>query len=103
MSDPASYRPISLTPCLSKVYEAIINDKVLEHCIRNNVIPDSQFGFKHRHSTTHAIHKMLADVNALVDRSQLVDTALLDVEKAFDSMWLNGLLYKLRKKCFRYG
>ena len=95
--DPASYRPISLTPSLSKVFESILNDTLVEFCRANKVVPDSQFGFKHHHATTHAIHKILADVNTQVARSQLVGAALLDLEKAFDSVWLNGLLFRLDK------
>ena len=94
-NDPASYRPISLTPSLSKVFEAIINNSLVNFCERNKIVPDSQFGFKHHHSTTHAIHKLLSDVNNHVAKSQLVGAALLDLEKAFDSVWLNGLLYRL--------
>lgn len=99
-NDPSSYRPISLTPSLSKVYEAIINTKISNHCNSNNIIPDLQFGFRYRHSTTHAIHKLLSDLNKWVGRSQIVGAALLDLEKAFDSVWLDGLLYKLKKKNF---
>lgn len=99
-NDPSSYRPISLTSCLSKAYEAIINTKISTFCMRNNVVPDTQFGFKHCHATTHAIHKLLADLNFQVGRSQLVGAVLLDLEKAFDSVWLSGLLFRLKDKEF---
>lgn len=99
-SDPSSYRPISLTPSLSKVFEAIINEKITSFCSNHNIIPDYQFGFKHHHSTTHAIHRLLSDVNSKVGNNLLVGAALLDLEKAFDSVWLNGLLFKLHKKKF---
>ena len=99
-NSPSSYRPISLTPSLSKVFEMVLNDALTEHCTTNKIIPVSQFGFKHHHSTTHAIHKMMSDVNNSVARSRLVGTALLDVEKAFDSVWLNGLLVRMCKNDF---
>ena len=97
---PASYRPISLTPSISKVYEAVINNKIVAICDSYNIIPSSQFGFRHRHSTTHAIHKLVSDLNKAVDKSHLVAAAFLDIEKAFDSVWLDGLIYKLNKKRF---
>ncbi|XP_015435706.1 PREDICTED: RNA-directed DNA polymerase from mobile element jockey-like [Dufourea novaeangliae] len=97
-SDPSSYRPINLTPSLTKVFESIINSNINEFCNINKIIPDHQFGFKHQHSTTHAIHKFMSDLNTLVAKSQIVGAAFLDIEKAFDSVWLNGLLYKLNKK-----
>ncbi|XP_015440401.1 PREDICTED: RNA-directed DNA polymerase from mobile element jockey-like [Dufourea novaeangliae] len=96
--DPSSYQPISLTPSISKVFESVINTNIVDFCNTNNIIPDYQFGFRYQHSTTHAIHKLSSDLNTLVARSQFVGAALLDIEKAFDSVWLNGLLYKLHKK-----
>ena len=98
--DPSSYRPISLTPSLSKVYESVINNSITSFCSDNKIIPDHQFGFKNRHSTVHAVHKLLADLNTQVGNCKLVGAALLDLEKAFDSVWLNGLIYKLLRKNF---
>ncbi|XP_076648087.1 uncharacterized protein LOC143356358 [Halictus rubicundus] len=54
----------------------------------------------HKHSTTHAIHKFISDINNRISNNQLVGAALLDLEKAFDSVWLNGLLFKLHRKEF---
>lgn len=99
-NNPASYRPISLTPSLSKVYDSVINSKITEIGETNNILPDCQFGFRHNHSSTHAIHKLLPDVNTLVSNGKLEGAALLDIEKAFDTIWLNGLLYKLNKMQF---
>ena len=64
-SDPSSYRPISLTLSISKVFEAIISDKITFFCVENALIPSHQFGFRHRYSTTHAIHKFLSHLNSL--------------------------------------
>lgn len=69
-------------------------------CSERGIIPDHQFSFRNQHSTVHAIYKLLADLNRQVENSQLVGAALLDLEKAFDPVWLNGLLYKLLKKDF---
>jgi len=55
---PTSYRPISLLPNISKVFEAIMNDKIVNLCNINDIIPESQFGFKHNHSTIYAINKL---------------------------------------------
>lgn len=82
------------------MFEAIVNNKILSFCIRNDIIPDKQFGFKFQHSTVHAIHKLLSGINNTIGKNQLVGGALLDLEKAFDSVWLNGLLYKLTQKNF---
>lgn len=86
VSDPASYRPISLTPSLNKVDEAIINDSISSFCSEHKIIPDCQFGFKYQHSTVHAIHKLMADINQQVEKRHLVGAALIDLEKTFDSV-----------------
>ena len=48
----ASYRPISLLPNISKIFETIINSALHHHCQQHEIIPPQQFGFRHRHSTT---------------------------------------------------
>lgn len=96
--DSASYRPISLSPCLSKVFEVIINENLLQHTKKEKIVPDNQFGFKYKHSTVHAINKLMSDVNTNLTNNKLVGATLLDLEKAFDSVWLDGLIYILLKK-----
>ena len=99
-TDPSSYRPISLTPSISSVFESVINNKWASFCDDNKIIPDYQFGFRHRISTTHAVHKLLSDVNSEIGAGRLVGAAFLDIEKAFDSVWLNGLIFRLLKRGF---
>ena len=101
--DPVSYRPISLTPSISKVFEAVINNLVNHHTIENNIIPDNQFGFRFKHSTTHAINKFTSDINMHLHKNEIVGACLIDIEKAFDSVWNEGLIYVLiREKYPKY-
>ena len=99
-NDPTSYRPISLTSSISEVFEAIINSRIQHFCKTNKIILNHQFGFQHQHATTHAIHKLLNDINLNPHAKELVGAALLDLEKAFDSVWLNDLVFKLIDKHF---
>lgn len=98
-SKPMSYRPISLTSNLGKVYEMIINNHIVKFCSDNNLIHDLQFGFRAKHSTTHAVHKLLDIICKHLKKNQRVAAVLIDMEKAFDPVWINGLLFKLK----RYG
>lgn len=98
--DATSYRPISLLPNISKVFEVIINQHILKHCGGNKLIPDQQFGFRKQLSTSHAIHKFTSDVAKDLHNCKAVGACLVDLEKAFDSAWIKGLLYKLYKKDF---
>lgn len=93
-SEPVSYRPISLTPSISKVYEVLINRQIVTICEQKKVIPDNQFGFRFQHSTTHAIHKLISDIIHHLRYNEHTAALLIDLEKAFDSGWTNGLLYR---------
>ena len=54
--------PISLLPNISKVFEMCVNTKILKICNDRNVINEKQFGFKHNHSTIHAIHMLTSNI-----------------------------------------
>ena len=99
-SSPSNLRPISLLPNISKVYEVVINNPLVSFCLKNNIIPENQFGFKHKHSTLHAINKLTSDICWALNSKQRVAACLIDLEKAFDTVWLDGLLFKLIKKRF---
>ena len=44
-NDPASYRPIALLPCVSKILEGLASEQLLSHCLSVYAIPDEQYGF----------------------------------------------------------
>lgn len=98
--NPKSYRPISLLPNISKIFEIIINNSINAHCKKENIIPDHQFGFRHKHSTIHAINKFTSDICWNLNNNQCTGALFIDLEKAFDTVWLEGLLYKLIKNKF---
>lgn len=99
-SSPASYRPINLAPNISKVFEALIKEEIENECKKRNLIPNNQFGFRFAHSTEHAIAKLTTDICRHLNNNEIVAACLLDIEKAFDTIWHNGLIYKLLKKVF---
>lgn len=99
-SDPSSYRPISLLPNISKIFEVVINKSLTAFCDKNQIIPESQFGFRHKHSTLHAINKFTSDICWALNNNECVAACFIDLEKAFDTVWLDGLFYKLIKKGF---
>ena len=58
-----NYRPISLLPIFSKIFEKLIYSRMYAFLEKNNLIHDKQFGFRSNHSTTHA--PLLALLNLL--------------------------------------
>ena len=99
-STPTSYRPISLTPNLSKIYEVQIDNAIEFYCKKLNVIPDAQFGFQRQLSTCHALNKISDNIQNHLHKKELVRACLIDIVKAFDSTWFEGLIYVLIKEGF---
>lgn len=99
-SNPCNYRPISLLPNISKIYEKIINNSILEFCEEKELITENQFGFRKQHCTTHAINKLVSDTQWEFQNNRVTGACLIDLEKAFDTVWLDGLVYKLHKLKF---
>lgn len=91
-SEPMSYRPISLLSCLGKLYERCIKQEIDEECERLKIIPDDQFSHK---STLHPLIKLTTDITTNLSKRTPTIACTLDVEKAFDTVWTDGLLYKL--------
>ncbi|GFU83082.1 RNA-directed DNA polymerase from mobile element jockey [Trichonephila clavipes] len=95
-----NYRPISLLSCLGKIYEKIILTRIIDHYDRNNIIPDFQHGFRKETSTQHQLLRVTNKIiNGFNTKSYTVGI-FLDVKKAFDRMWHDGLIYKMIKLKF---
>ena len=92
---PSSYRPVSLLPTLAKLTERVISKRLQTHLDNLNIIPTKQFGFKNRHSTVHQLARVTNDIKTHMTNRTSTALLLLDSQKAFDSVWTNGLIYKL--------
>ena len=90
-----NYRPISLLPLLSKIFEKIIHYKLVNFLNKYNIINKNQFGFCKGKSTTHALHNMLNPIYEALNNKNIAIAVFLDLSKAFDSINHNILLKKL--------
>jgi len=91
-----SYRPISLLPISSKVFETLLSKKLRSDVALSALLPDYQFGFRTGHSTVHQTHRVVHEIAKGSEGQQLCTAAFLDVAQAFDKVWHTGLLYKLK-------
>lgn len=91
----SSYRPISLLSCISKIFEKLLLNRLEDHIFDNNIYMDEQFGFRSGHSTTQQLQRVVNHIRTSRDNRQTTVMALLDIEKAFDSVWHQGLILKL--------
>ena len=96
-SDIASYRPISLTSVISKVFEKILLRRIKDDLTTNTWIPQHQFGFRPGHTTIQQVHRIIDDINKSLEAGNYCTAAFLDVSQAFDRVWHDGLLFKIRK------
>ena len=95
LKDPYGYRPISLLNILGKLLEKIIAQRYLYFLEHHNILADLQFGFRKGRSTQHPILLLHNAIIHYTKDKYLTITATRDVQKAFDTVWLRGLLYKL--------
>lgn len=97
---PTSYRPISLLSSIGKVFERIIFHRLQSFVEENDLIHDCQYGFRAQHSTTHQVKRVVKMIRQNKQRRHSTGILFIDIEKAFDSIWHKGLLYKLNKMKF---
>lgn len=95
-----NYRPISLLPVLGKLFERIILARIKNHINEHSIIPDHQFGFKAAHNTTLQLARTTEYIYDSFTKNRYAGAIFLDVERAFDRVWHNGLIFKLIKLKF---
>ena len=93
--EPSSYRPISILPALSKILEVVVRDALSEHLEANNVLPDSQFGFRSNRSVAMALACAQANWADAKAKGNLVGVMAFDLSAAFDTIDAAPLIDKL--------
>ena len=92
-----NYRPISLLPICGKVFERLIYNSLFEYFIENDLISPNQSGFKPGDSCTNQLISITHEIYQSFDDGFEVRGVFLDISKAFDKVWHNGLIYKLKQ------
>ena len=95
-SQPGNYRPISLTSVVCKLMESIIRDKLVNFLETNDIIKDSQHGFRNKRSCVSNLLDFYNDVFLMYDNSRAVDVIYLDFQKAFDKVPHKRLINKVK-------
>ena len=92
---PSSYRPISLLMVLSKILEKIIAYRLRKFLEDSSQMNINQYGFRTKKSTEDIIFQTLFYLDTYIKLNKKTATASLDVQKAFDTVWHKGLIYKI--------
>jgi hypothetical protein len=91
----AYYRPISLLTSFSKVVERVMYNRLENHLTKHSIINPNQYGFKGNSSTNNAIYTLLNETLTALKNKLKAKGLFCDVEKAFNCINHNILLYKL--------
>ena len=100
-SDPNNYRPISLTSCVCKTLERMINDRLVWFLENNNILTDIQCGFRKRKSTIDHLVRLESFIRDAFLNKQEVVSIFFDLEKAYDTTWKYGILKDLHEAGLR--
>jgi hypothetical protein len=92
---PSSYRPISLLKTIGKLFEKILLPRILHEVNGCGLLRDEQFGFRPKHSMALQLARLVKRVSRNFGEKRLTGAVFLNVAKAFDNVWVAGLLYKL--------
>jgi hypothetical protein len=92
---PSSYRPISLLDTIGKLFENIILARILHEVNLRGLMRDEQLGFRPKHSTSLQLARLVERLTRNFGEKRLSGAVFLNVAKAFDTFWIDGLLYKL--------
>ena len=93
-----NYRPISLLPVFGKIFEKIIFNKIYNYLSTENLLNPNQSGFRPSDS---CMNQLLAITHEIFEAfgcnpSLEVKSVFLDISKAFDNVWHEGLIYKIK-------
>ncbi len=90
-----NYRPISLLPTISKIFEKVIFKQLYKFFKNNNLFYNSQYGFREGHSTEFAAIELVDKITVEMDNMNSPINIFLDLSKAFDMLNHEILISKL--------
>ena len=92
-----NFRPISILPTLSKIFESVIHERLLSHCKENSIITEKQAAYLKGDSTIHQLLYIVHKIRSNWDQNRITHGLFLDISAAFDKVWHNGLIAKLNQ------
>ena len=101
MSTAKNYHPVSLLSVVSKVFEKLVNNRIVVHLEKCGLFSDLQYGFRSSRSTADFLTVVSDRITRAFNKSGNTRAVGLDISKAFNRVWHaghTGLLHKL--KCY---
>ena len=91
-----NYYLLSLPSVVSKVFEKLVNNRIVDHLEKCGFFSDFQYGFRSSRSTADLLVVVSERITRAFNRSGVTRVAALDISEAFDRVWHAGLLHKRR-------
>jgi hypothetical protein len=106
-TQPENYRPITLLSCLGKLFTSILSKRLEDYASEINLIGETQAGFRKNYSTLDHILALQFLSHTLLSSKKKLFCAFVDFKQAFDTVWRNGLWYKMlengiKGKCYTF-
>ena len=96
-----NYRPISLLITLSKCLEKLMHGRISTFMEEYNLFNDSQYGFRKKKSTIHAILDLVGSIVSEHEKGNYTGTIFVDLSKAFDTISYDNFFTKLEQHGIR--
>ena len=93
----SNYRPISLLPICGKIFEKIIFNHMYSFFVSNKLISKNQSGFRPGDSTINQLLSITTEIFEAFENLDETRAVFLDISKAFDKVWHEGLCFKLKQ------
>ena len=91
-----NYRPVSLLSVVSKVFEKLVNSRIVDPLQNCGLFSDFQYGFRFSRSTVDLLTVVSDRIARAFSRFEATRAVVLDISKAFDRVWHAGLLHKVK-------
>ena len=93
--DPSNYCGITVSSCSGKLFTLVTNERLIEFLDPRNILSHYQIGFRRGYRTANHVFILNTILNSYLVKGKKVYACFVDFSKAYDSVWRNGLLYKL--------
>ena len=98
--DPSNYRGITISNCIGKLFTRIMNTRLLKFIDDENMIKHNQIGFMPKHRTSDHILVLKTLIDCFKNAKKSLYLCFVDLKKAFDTVYHEGLIYKLKQLHF---
>ena len=93
-SNAKNYGPVSILSVVSKVFEKLVNNMIVDHLKKCGLFSDFQYGFRSSRSTADLLTVVSDRIAMTFNRSGATPAVALDISKVFDKVWHAGFLHK---------